>query len=57
MARMGENRNTYWVLVGRCEAKRPLGRPMPRWKNIKMNLKLVGSGSVDWINLVQEKRK
>jgi hypothetical protein len=54
---MGEHRNTYRVLVGRCEAKRTLGRPMRRWKDIKMSFKLVGSGSGDWINLVQERDK
>jgi hypothetical protein len=57
VARMGENRNTYRVLVGRCEAKRSHGRPMRRWKDIKTNLKRVGSGNVDWINLVQERGK
>ena len=57
MARMGENRNTYRVLVGRCKAKRTLGKPMRRWKDIKMSFKLVGSGGGDWINLVQERDK
>jgi hypothetical protein len=52
-----ENRNTYRVLVGRCDAKRTLGRHRRRWKDIKMNLKRVESGSVDWINLVQERGK
>ena len=49
--------NTYWVLVGRCEAKRPVRIPRRRWKDIKTNLRLVGSGSVGWINLVQERDK
>ena len=53
----GGKQNTYWVLVGRCEAKIPLGRPRRRWKDVKMNLSLVGSGNVDWINLVQERDK
>jgi hypothetical protein len=52
---MAENRNTYRVLVGRCEAKRTLGRPMRRCNDVKIRLKLVGSGKVDWINLVQER--
>jgi hypothetical protein len=39
IARMGEGRSLYRILVGRPEGRRPLGRPMPRWKdNIKMDL-------------------
>ena len=45
MARMGESKGVYRVLVGKPEGKRPLGRPRPRWEdNIKMNLQEVGSG-------------
>jgi len=37
VARMGENRGVYRVLVGKPERKRPLGRPRLRWEdNIKM---------------------
>jgi hypothetical protein len=40
VARMGKNRNAYRILVGKSEAKRPLGRPRPRWEdNIKIDLK------------------
>ncbi|KAJ4448372.1 hypothetical protein ANN_10388 [Periplaneta americana] len=40
VARMGESRNAYRVLVGRPEGKRPLGRPRRRWEdNIKMDLR------------------
>jgi hypothetical protein len=40
VARMGEGRGAYRVLVGRPEGKRPLGRPRRRWKgNIKMDLR------------------
>ncbi|KAJ4436747.1 hypothetical protein ANN_16879 [Periplaneta americana] len=43
VARMGESRNAYRVLVGRPERKRPLGRPRRRWDdNIKMDLRDVG---------------
>jgi hypothetical protein len=51
---MGENRGVYWVLVGKPEGKRPLGRPMHRCEdNIKMNLQEVGYGGMDWIELAQ----
>ncbi|KAJ4431790.1 hypothetical protein ANN_20395 [Periplaneta americana] len=40
VARMGESRNAYRVLVGRPEGKRPLGKPRRRWEdNIKMDLR------------------
>ncbi|KAJ4427543.1 hypothetical protein ANN_25191 [Periplaneta americana] len=42
VARMGESRNAYRVLVGRPEGKRPLGRQRRRWDNIKMDLREVG---------------
>ncbi|KAJ4448446.1 hypothetical protein ANN_10462 [Periplaneta americana] len=52
VARMGESRNAYRVLVGRPEGKRPLGRPRRRWEdNIKMDLWEVGYDDRDWINL------
>ena len=39
VARMGEERGAYMVLVGKPEGKRPLGRPMRRWvDNIRMDL-------------------
>ncbi|KAJ4439876.1 hypothetical protein ANN_08005 [Periplaneta americana] len=56
VARMGESRNAYRVLVGRPEGKRPLGRPRRRWEdNIKMDLKEVGYDDRDWINLAQNR--
>jgi hypothetical protein len=40
---MGEERNVYWILVGKSEGKRPLGRPRRRWvDNIKMDLREIG---------------
>jgi hypothetical protein len=43
VARMGEGRGVYRVLVGRPEGKRPLGRPRRRWENnIKMDLREIG---------------
>ena len=45
VARMGERRGTYRVLVCKPEGKRPLGRPSRRWEdNIKMDLQEVGWG-------------
>jgi hypothetical protein len=48
-------RNAYNMLVGKCEGKRPLGRPGRRWENnIKMDLPEIRWGDVDWIHLVQD---
>ena len=45
VARMGERRGAYRVLVGKHEGKKPLGRPNHRWEdNIKMDLQEVGCG-------------
>jgi hypothetical protein len=45
VARMGEERKLYNVLVGKPEGKRPLGRPRPRWEDgIRMDLREVGLG-------------
>ncbi|KAJ4441968.1 hypothetical protein ANN_11832 [Periplaneta americana] len=56
VARMGESRNAYRVLVGRPEGKRPLGRQRHRWEdNIKMDLREVGYDDRDWINLAQDR--
>jgi hypothetical protein len=52
VARMGEGRGAYRVLVGRPEVRRPLGRPRRRWDdNIKMNLQEVGWGGA-WTGLI-----
>jgi hypothetical protein len=41
--------------VGKPEGKRPLGRPRSRWEdNIRMDLREIGWGGIDWINLVQD---
>ena len=56
VARMGEGRGVHRVLVGKPEGKRPLGRPRCRWEdNIKMDLKEVGEGSGDWMELAQDR--
>jgi hypothetical protein len=56
VARMGEVRGAYNILVGRPEGRRPLGRPRRRWEdNIKMDLTEIGFGDVDWIHLAQDR--
>ncbi|KAJ4433904.1 hypothetical protein ANN_16217 [Periplaneta americana] len=56
VARMGESRNAYRVLIGRPEGKKPLERPRRRWEdNIKMDLREVGYDDRDWINLSQDR--
>jgi hypothetical protein len=58
VARIGENRNAYRLLVGKPEGKRPLGRPRRRClDNIRTDLVEVGWGDVDWIGLAQSRDK
>jgi len=55
VARMGEERGVYRVLVGKLEGRRPLGIPRLRWvDNIRMALHEVGCGYMDWIGLAQD---
>jgi hypothetical protein len=44
---MGEKRNAYWILVGKPEGKRPLGRPRRRWVD--------NINGVDWIDRAQDR--
>jgi len=56
VARMGEEREVYRVLVRKPEGKRPLGRPRRRWvDNNRMDLQEVGCGYMDWIGLAQDR--
>jgi hypothetical protein len=53
---MGEVRSAYNILVGRPEGRRPLGRPRRRWEDkIKIDLRDIGFGDVNWINLAQDR--
>jgi hypothetical protein len=48
----------YRVLVGNLEGKRPLGRPRRMWvDNIKMDLRMIGWGGIDWINQAKYRDK
>jgi hypothetical protein len=53
---MGKKRGVYRVLVGKLKGRRPLGRPRRKWENnIKMDLREVGYGCVDWMELAQDR--
>jgi len=53
---MGESRDVYRVLVGNRKGRRPLGRLGRRWQdNIKIDLQEVGWGSMDWIDLAEDR--
>jgi hypothetical protein len=52
----GEIRKTYRILVGKQDRKRPLERPRRMWMdNIKMDLRDIGLGGMDWIDLDRER--
>jgi hypothetical protein len=58
VARNGEKRNAYRLLVGKPEGKGPLGRPRHRWvDNIRMDLGEVEWGDVDWIGLAKDRNR
>jgi hypothetical protein len=52
IARMGDKRNAYRILVGKPEGKRPLGRPRRRWvNNIKRDLREIGWYGLIWLTI------
>ena len=54
VARMGEEKGVYRVLVGKLEEKRLLGDL--KWvDNVRMDLQEVGCGYMDWIGLAQDR--
>jgi hypothetical protein len=56
VARMGEERKVYKVLVGKPEGERALGRPRRRWDDgIRMDLREIGLRCVDWIRVAQDR--
>jgi hypothetical protein len=53
---MGEERKLYRLLVAKPEGKRPLVRSRPKWKDdIRMDLREMGWGCVEWIQLTQDR--
>jgi hypothetical protein len=56
VARMGETRNAYRILVGMPKGKRLLRRPRRRWgDNIKMDLREIEWDGMDWIDLTVDR--
>jgi hypothetical protein len=56
VARMGEEREVYKVFMGKPEGRIPLGSPRRGWENeIRMDLREMGRGSVDWIRLAPDR--
>jgi hypothetical protein len=56
VACIGQERKVYRILVGKPEGKRPLERPSRRWEDgIRMDLREIGWGNVDWIQLAQDR--
>jgi hypothetical protein len=56
VARMGEKRSAYMILMRKLEGKRPLGRPRRMWvDNIKIDLREIEWGRMDWIDLTQDR--
>jgi hypothetical protein len=52
----GMGRRIYRILAGKPDRKRPLGRPRRRWvDNIKMDLREIGWGGMDSIDLAQDR--
>jgi hypothetical protein len=50
----GAKRNTYGILVGKPEGKRPLGRPRRRWvNNIEIELREISWDGMDWLDLAR----
>jgi hypothetical protein len=58
VARMGAKRNAYRILVGKPAGKRPLGRTRRRGMcNVKTDLRWIGWGGMDWIDLAQDREQ
>jgi hypothetical protein len=55
VTRMEAKRNAYMILVGKPEGRRPLGRPRRKCvNNVRMDLREIGWGCIDWIHLTRD---
>jgi hypothetical protein len=53
---LGEKRTAHRIFMGKPEGKRPLGGPRRRWAdNVKMDLREIGWGGMDWIDLARDR--
>jgi len=58
VARIGDMRNAYKILVGKPEGKKPRGRHRRRWEdNIRMNLREGEWEYMNWIHLAQDENR
>jgi hypothetical protein len=57
VAGIGKKRNAYRIFVRKSEEKRPLGRPRRRWENNKMDVREIGWGDMNWIDLAQDREQ
>jgi hypothetical protein len=48
-------KNAYRILLGKPEGKSPLGRPRRRVDNVKTDLREIGWGGMDWMDLTQDR--
>jgi len=55
VARVGEMRDAYTILVGKSEGRRPLGRHRRGWKDIRIGLREIEWEGVDWMHLAQDR--
>jgi hypothetical protein len=56
VAGIGKKTKVYTILVGKPEGKRSLGRTRRRWvDNFEKDLREIGWGGTDWINLAQDR--
>jgi hypothetical protein len=56
VARMGEKRNAYRILVAKPEGRKPLGKSRRKWvDNVKIDLREIGCDGVDRVDLAQDR--
>jgi hypothetical protein len=56
VAGIGEKKNACRIMVGKPQGTRLVGRSRRRWEdNIRMDLREIGRGCMDWIHLIQDR--